>query len=69
MMQDGGIEASWRRRAQTAMDELRLTLPRFLPIDLALTEYFDSMAVEFEQLEAAIDEKAYAFASGEINML
>jgi hypothetical protein len=30
MMRHGGIEASWRRRAQAAMDELRIVLPKFL---------------------------------------
>ena len=52
MMRDGGIEASWRRRAQAAMDELRLVLPKFLPKDRALTDFFDRAAAAFEELEA-----------------
>lgn len=56
MMKDGGIEASWRRRAQAAMDELRLVLPKFLPIDLAHTEFFDRVAAAFAQFEAATGE-------------
>jgi hypothetical protein len=52
MMKDGGIEASWRRRAQAAMDELRLVLPKLLLIDFAHTEFFDRVAAVFAQFDA-----------------
>jgi hypothetical protein len=56
MMRDGGIEASWRRRAQTAMDELRVVLPKFLSIDLAHTEYFQGVRQVFEEFETLTGE-------------
>jgi hypothetical protein len=56
-MRDGGIETSWRRRAQAAMDELRLVLPKFLPIDLGLTEFFQGVSEAFEQFAADTGER------------
>jgi hypothetical protein len=56
MMRDGGIEASWRRRAQAAMDELRVVLPKFLPIDLAHTQFFQGMWQAVEEFETATGE-------------
>ena len=57
IMRDGGIEASWRRRAQAAMDELRLVLPNFLPIDLADTEFFEGVFNAFAQFSAERGER------------
>lgn len=55
-MRDGGIEASWRRRAQAAMDELRIVLPKFLPIDLAHSQFFHGMRQALEEFETATGE-------------
>jgi hypothetical protein len=56
MMRHGGIEASWRRRAQAAMDELRIVLPKFLPIDLAHTQFFQGIRQALEEFETATGE-------------